>query len=138
SRHRQLRGAVEGRHEISCHGDGLAHHRRPSKGIATSGYHGTWLEIPDLVQGRRPFAQMRIAAVAGRMILHEVTREHHIRVGDPGHDIARRMVGTKVEELNFALPEENGHAVLKGKSWPGQTLRNRACATEESWKAPHF
>src|SRR5204862_6958884 len=97
----------------------LAHRRPARERVAAAGSEGLRVEAADRVEREGPFAQMRVAAVAGRAVLDELARQHHLGVRNEGDDVARRVPGAEVEELDLAAPEEDRHRALEGKRRPG-------------------
>ncbi|GCC46572.1 hypothetical protein chiPu_0031029 [Chiloscyllium punctatum] len=63
---------------------------------------------------------MRIAAIAGRVVFDQVTREHHLGIRHPGDDVARGVTGAELHQPHLALAEIDRHLALEGQRRPGQ------------------
>ena len=84
-----------------------------------------------------PIIEMRIAAVAGGVILDDVAGHHDVRIWHEGDDIAGRMRAADEHELDGALAKIDGHALLEGHGGPREA-GNGLVALEEAREAAEF
>src|SRR6516164_2093651 len=117
-RHRHFGYAVQRRDEIPGHGQSLEHGLPAVERITTSWSNRFRIELPDCIEGLRPGAKMSVAAVAGGVILYEVSREHNSGVRHPRHDVTRRVTGTELHQLHLALAKEERHFAFEGERRP--------------------
>src|SRR6516225_7298245 len=77
---------------------------------------------------------MCIAAITGRVIFDEISREHDPGVRDPCHDVARGVTSAELYELHLAFAKEERHLAFEGERRPSQTW-DALCISEQPWKA---
>src|SRR5471030_1703598 len=82
---------------------------------------------------RRPLFELSIAAIAGRVIFHEVAREQHLLRRQPHHRIALRVTRAEMRNLHFELAQPQGNFLFEDEGRPSQA-RHRFDAREKARK----
>ena len=67
----------------------------------------------DVIERLPPVAEVSVAAIAGRMILHDIAREHDVLIRHMDHRITRRMGAADVFDINATFAQIDGHAVAE-------------------------
>ena len=113
-------GIIGAVHEITRILDGRRYHVLPHQRIAAPGCNGIHLERGDGVQRIAPIAEMPVAAIAGRVVFHDITREHHVLIRHMDHDIARRVRAAQMHQVDPAVAQIDGHVIAEGRGGPSQ------------------
>ena len=87
---------------------------------AAAGHQRVRLELRQTIERRRPIGEMRVAAIAGRVIFDEIAGEHDIGVRHIGDHIARRVAAAEMHDAHLALAEPHRHLFRKRDGRPGQ------------------
>src|SRR5258708_30088067 len=71
------------------------------------------------------------------MVLDQISRKHHGRVGHPSDDVSGGMARAQLHQFYFALAEKQGHFAFEGMRRPSET-RDAFCIPKQPRKTPVF
>ena len=112
----------------------LANPRLADQRAATAGRDRIDAEGPDRFQRGGSVREMPVAAIASRVKLDDVAGEHHVGVRHEGDYVAGRMRAAEELQIDAALAEIKGRALVKRQRRPGQSW-NALVALEQAREA---
>ncbi len=111
--------------------DGGVDHFFANQRIPTAGRNGVHVEGGDVVQRVTPIGEVTVAAIAGRVVFHDVAGEHDVLVGYVNHYVAGGMGATQMHQVDATVAQIDGHVIAEGSGGVGQA-RNRLMAFEQA------
>ena len=105
-----LHGLVGVAQEVAGQRDALGDGIDADQRVAAARHQRVGLDAVEAGERGRPVGEVRVAAVAGRLVLDDVAGEHHVGVRHVGDDVAGRVGAADLAQLDAALAEVERHA----------------------------